>query len=61
MQRTTYGDRATCKLCGQDIEFHGGKVGWIDRGAGRACALLPDDVAGWIKPKRKTLHKPWKG
>lgn len=64
MPRTQYGDRRACKHCGQDIEFHGAKVGWIDRGADRMCALLPDpdphDRGAWIKPKRRTLHKPEK-
>ena len=58
MTRATYGQRQVCRICGQDIEFHGGKHGWIDRGSDRFCQLVSDPIAGWIKPSRKTLHKP---
>jgi hypothetical protein len=56
-KRATYGQREACACCGQDIEFHGFKVGWIDRGSDRFCQLVPDSIAGWIKPTRKRLHK----
>ena len=55
--RYTYGERACCRLCGQDIEYHGRGV-WLDRGSDRLCQLVPDEVAGWIRPKRKVRHKP---
>lgn len=61
MPRTRYGEHAACKHCGQDIEFHG-KGQWLDRGSARACALLPDpeNRGAFVKPKRLTLHKPFK-
>lgn len=59
MPRATYGDRSACKCCGQDIEFHGGKHGWIDRGSDRFCQLVPDQISGWKRPPRKILHKPY--
>jgi hypothetical protein len=37
MSATKHGDQATCKYCGQDIEFHGRKHGWVDRGNNRQC------------------------
>ena len=52
------GMQSTCKCCGQDIEFHGKRIGWIDRWADRFCQLVPDNIAGWVKPRRKTLHRP---
>jgi hypothetical protein len=58
MTRATYGQREVCTCCGQDIEFHGSKVGWIDRGGNRFCRLVPDEIAGWIRLARKRLHKP---
>lgn len=61
MTRNRYGDRAACKHCGQDIEFHGPRQ-WLDRGSDRMCALIPDphNRGAWIRPKRRTLHKPYK-
>jgi hypothetical protein len=61
MIRAKYGDRDACKVCGQDIEFHGKARGWIDRGSDRLCQLVPDadNLGAWVKPPRKTLHKPW--
>lgn len=55
--RYTYGERACCKICGQDIEYHG-RGAWLDRGGARLCQLVHDEVAGWIRPKRKTRHMP---
>jgi hypothetical protein len=47
-----YGEQCACKYCGHDIEFHGRKVGWIDRGAGRQC--LPFLRRGEVvRPKTK--------
>jgi hypothetical protein len=60
MTRATYGQQQACKTCGQDIEFHGKAHGWIDRGSDRFCQFVPDEVAGWVKPPRKILHKPWR-
>lgn len=51
------GERAACDNCGHDIEWHGRKVGWIDRGAGRNC-LPYEDHGEIVRPKGK--HKPGK-
>lgn len=59
MAKTRYGDHSACRCCGQDIEFHGKRDGWRDRGGDRFCRLVPDEIAGWVKPPRKILHKPW--
>lgn len=53
--RATIGTQCACKYCGQDIEFHGRSVGWIDRGAGRTC--LPFTRKGeTVRPTTK--HAP---
>jgi hypothetical protein len=57
-KKARYGERQICACCEQDIEFHGAKTGWIDRGANRFCSLRRDYVAGWAKVTRKKLHKP---
>jgi hypothetical protein len=65
MPRATYGERAICACCGQDIEFHGGRFGWQDRGASRFCAYMPDpdpyNRGAWVKVARRRLHKPYRG
>lgn len=40
-----FGDQTACKFCGLDIEYHGKKVGWIDRGGNSRCQdeLLPGE------------------
>lgn len=58
VERARHGERRACKRCGQDIEFHGSKHGWIDRGSDRFCQLVPDEIAGWVRSSRKLLHKP---
>ncbi len=59
--RVKYGARAICQCCEQDIEFHGARHGWLDRGANRFCALMPDpdNRGAWLKVKRKKKHKPF--
>ena len=49
------GEQCVCKYCGHDIEFHGRRHGWIDRGAGRRC--LPYEKRGEIITP-KTKHTP---
>lgn len=44
-----YGERAACKHCGDDIEYHGREYGWSDRGGNYSC----ND--GHHK------HQPWRG
>lgn len=52
-----HGDRESCGLCGQDIEWHGRASGWRDRGGNRDC--VPHIVAGEvIRPKAGQRHKP---
>lgn len=36
-ERRKYGDQRACGTCGADIEWHGRKTGWIDRGSGTWC------------------------
>jgi hypothetical protein len=31
------GDQTACRICGGDIEYHGKKFGWIDRGGNTSC------------------------
>lgn len=59
--RRRYGDQRACALCGLDIEWHGRKVGWLDRGSNTHCDN--GGAARWDKdgvpvpfPHRK--HKP---
>ena len=55
-----YGERAICTRCEQDIEWHGRKHGWIDRGAGNEC--LPYIAKGEvIGPKGKHTVRTKKG
>lgn len=56
-ERRRYGDREACGLCGQDIEWHGKAVGWIDRGGNRAC--VPYEACGEIvRPPEGAKHRP---
>lgn len=36
-ERAKYGDQRACARCGLDIEFHGARQGWRDRGNNRTC------------------------
>lgn len=47
--RRKFGDQRACVKCGQDIEWHGRKAGWLDRGSGVDCLL-------WLANPGK--HKP---
>ena len=58
MPRATYGDRASCTCCGQDIEFHGGRFGWLDRGSDRFCQMIFTTHDGWVRLNRPRLHRP---
>lgn len=55
---TKYGERAACKHCGQDVEFHGKKNGWIDRGGNRRCCPF---VKGGEIIRPKTKHTKGRG
>lgn len=57
MTRLKYGQQEACNLCGQDIEWHGRKNGWIDRGGNRACVpfICKGEV---IRPPATAKHKP---
>ena len=32
-----FGDQTACRFCRLDIEYHGKKTGWIDRGGNKRC------------------------
>lgn len=52
-----YGEQTSCRLCGQDIEWHGRKHGWVDRGGNRGC--VPYSEHGEIiTPPKNAKHKP---
>jgi hypothetical protein len=53
MAKRSFGTRAACTRCGQDIEWHGRKAGWIDRGASRSCLPYRDRAGELVKPKGK--------
>lgn len=55
--RHRLGDRAVCKLCGQDIEFHGSRQ-WRDRGNGRECLPYVDHKLGEIVRPKGRVHAP---
>ena len=57
--KSTYGERAACRYCNQDIEFHGRKFGWIDRGSDRTCRPYIDRAKGEVV-KPKTKHAPYR-
>lgn len=55
--RRRYGEQTCCTLCEQDIEWHGKRHGWIDRGGSRSC--VPYECKGEIiTPPAKAKHKP---
>jgi len=55
--RLTYGTRAACALCAQDIEWRGRAHGWLNRGGNRSCA--PYQEKGEIAtPPKIAKHKP---
>lgn len=53
----SHGDQTCCRLCGQDIEYHGEEYGWIDRGGNRLC---PSSVRAGevITPPADQKHAP---
>lgn len=51
--RVKIGQRASCKYCQQDIEFHG-NLRWLDRGGNRSCVTYSDsERQEYVKPKTK--------
>jgi hypothetical protein len=57
MMGTKYGMQCACAYCGQDIEFHGHRAGWRDRGLGRECLPYTDRKTGEIV-RPSTKHAP---
>jgi hypothetical protein len=55
-KRASIGERATCRTCGQDIEFHGGRL-WVDRGNGTHCLPYESRERNEVVRPRGT-HKP---
>ena len=56
MTRLKYGAQGLCTRCRQDIEFHGRKAGWIDRGGNRQCTAIEVKPWEFVKPPRGTKH-----
>ena len=56
--KTRFGERASCKYCGQEIEFSCGPKNWTDRGGNRACCAFVDRKLGEIV-RPKTKHAPY--
>jgi hypothetical protein len=57
-ERLTFGRQTCCKFCGHDVEWHGRKVGWIDRGGGRQCLPYTERPGGEvIRPPEGQKHK----
>lgn len=64
MTRARFGDRRACAECGSDIEYHGKRVGWIDRGGVRFCdesGAARYDADGCPVPLPHRLHRPYRG
>jgi hypothetical protein len=53
-----YGTQTACKYCGQDIEWHGRKHGWLDRGRNRDCCPYTDRDGEIVRPKTKHTDDP---
>lgn len=58
MTRLTYGTQAACRVCNQDIEYHG-IYGWIDRGGNRLCVAYRQRDGEIVQPRKGTKHKPF--
>jgi len=43
--RRRYGDQDSCGRCQADIEWHGRKAGWLDRGSNTFCDTSGQ---GWV-------------
>jgi len=59
--RARFGDRRACRVCDADIEFHGAKAGWLDRGGNRFCDTSghrPVDADGVPGKYPHRLHRP---
>ena len=55
------GDRAACRVCGSDIEWHGALYGWVDRGSNRWCdrsGQRPVDADGVLGKYPHRYHRP---
>lgn len=57
--RRKYGDQEGCSRCGQDIEWHGRKHGWVDRGGNRECPPYIKD--GEVTTPKNVKHTTRKG
>lgn len=60
-RRATYGQQDCCATCGSDVEFHGSKEGWRDRGGNRFCdtsGAARWDADGVPVPFPHKLHRP---
>lgn len=55
--RRKYGERATCRKCHQEIEWHGRAGGWRDRGNNRGCVakIVRGEI---VQPKKGQKHGP---
>lgn len=40
--RFKFGTQTSCAKCGADIEYHGARAGWLDRGSGTECLPYED-------------------
>ncbi len=59
MTRARYGDQASCKRCGQDIEFTGARD-WRDRGGNRKCPPYEGKDGEVIDPAGRFIHRPYR-
>ncbi len=58
MAKRKYGDIATCKTCGQDIQWHGRGNGWRDRGGNRSCVTYLEKGEP-VQPPKGAKHTPY--
>jgi len=56
MTKRKYGDRDACRLCGQDIEWHGKAHGWLDRGGNRQCVAYFATDGEIVQPPKTAKH-----
>ena len=56
MSKTSIGTRASCGLCGQDIEWNGDV--WWDRGGNTTCVPYEKD-GGIVIPSPNSKHYPY--
>lgn len=53
-----HGECASCKICGQDIQWLGRAHGWRDRGGNRECVAF-EQKGEIVRPPKGTKHKPY--